>query len=81
MGLGAQMVAWQDDFCEALAERGLYVVRFDNRDIGRSTHLQGPPPSLRQLLRYSGSQRATRSRTWPRTQWACWTSWKSIRRT
>jgi pimeloyl-ACP methyl ester carboxylesterase len=59
MGLGAQMVAWQDDFCEELAARGLYVVRFDNRDIGRSTHLQGPPPSLRQLLRYSGPARYT----------------------
>jgi pimeloyl-ACP methyl ester carboxylesterase len=53
MGLGAQMVAWQEDFCEELAERGLFVVRFDNRDIGRSTHLQGPPPSLLELLRYS----------------------------
>jgi pimeloyl-ACP methyl ester carboxylesterase len=59
MGLGAQMVTWQDDFCEELAERGLYVVRFDNRDIGRSTHLQGPPPSLRQLLRYSVPARYT----------------------
>jgi pimeloyl-ACP methyl ester carboxylesterase len=59
MGLGAQMVAWQEDFCEELAERGLYVVRFDNRDIGRSTHLQGPPPSLLQLLRYSVSARYT----------------------
>jgi pimeloyl-ACP methyl ester carboxylesterase len=55
MGLGAQMVAWQEDFCEELAARGLYVIRFDNRDIGRSTHLQGPPPSLLQLLRYSVS--------------------------
>jgi pimeloyl-ACP methyl ester carboxylesterase len=53
MGLGTQMVTWQDDFCEELAARGLYVIRFDNRDIGRSTHLQGPPPSLLQLLRYS----------------------------
>jgi pimeloyl-ACP methyl ester carboxylesterase len=59
MGLGSQMVAWQDDFCEALAQRGLYVVRFDNRDIGRSTHLQGPPPSLLQLLRYSVPARYT----------------------
>ena len=59
MGLGTQMVAWQDDFCEELAARGLYVVRFDNRDIGRSTHLQGPPPSLRQLLRYSVPARYT----------------------
>jgi pimeloyl-ACP methyl ester carboxylesterase len=55
MGLGTQMVAWQDDFCRALADKGLYVVRFDNRDIGRSTHLQGPPPSLVELLRYSGN--------------------------
>jgi pimeloyl-ACP methyl ester carboxylesterase len=59
MGLGAQMVTWQDDFCEQLAARGLYVVRFDNRDIGRSTHLQGPPPSLLQLLRYSVPARYT----------------------
>jgi pimeloyl-ACP methyl ester carboxylesterase len=59
MGLGAQMVTWQDDLCEELAARGLYVIRFDNRDIGRSTHLQGPPPSLLQLLRYSVPARYT----------------------
>jgi pimeloyl-ACP methyl ester carboxylesterase len=53
MGLGAQMVAWQEDFCRQLAARGHFVVRFDNRDIGRSTHLQGRPPSLIELLRYS----------------------------
>jgi pimeloyl-ACP methyl ester carboxylesterase len=59
MGLGTQMISWQDDFCEQLAAHGLYVVRFDNRDIGRSTHLQGPPPSLLQLLRYSVPARYT----------------------
>jgi pimeloyl-ACP methyl ester carboxylesterase len=53
MGLGTQMVAWQEDFCGELAARGLYVVRFDNRDIGRSTHLQGRPPTVGQLLRRS----------------------------
>lgn len=37
MGLAAQMIAWDDAFCSALAARGRYVVRFDNRDIGRST--------------------------------------------
>ncbi len=37
MGLGAQMVLWDEEFCEALAERGHYVVRFDNRDVGLST--------------------------------------------
>jgi pimeloyl-ACP methyl ester carboxylesterase len=50
MGLGTQMVAWQEDFCRDLAARGFHVVRFDNRDIGRSTHLHGPPPTIRQLL-------------------------------
>jgi pimeloyl-ACP methyl ester carboxylesterase len=55
MGLGTQMVAWQADFCEQLAGRGLHVVRFDNRDIGHSTHLQGAPPTIAQLLRRSRS--------------------------
>ncbi len=50
MGLGTQMIAWQDDFCEALVDRGLHVVRFDNRDIGRSTHLEGRPPTVPELL-------------------------------
>jgi pimeloyl-ACP methyl ester carboxylesterase len=53
MGLGTQMLAWHADFCTLLAERGLYVVRFDNRDIGRSTHLSAPPPTVAQLLRRS----------------------------
>jgi pimeloyl-ACP methyl ester carboxylesterase len=53
MGLGTQMIAWHDDFCRQLAERGLHVVRFDNRDIGHSTHLEGRPPTVAQLLRRS----------------------------
>jgi pimeloyl-ACP methyl ester carboxylesterase len=40
MGLGAQMVGWDDAFCARLAEAGGHrVIRFDNRDIGHSTHL------------------------------------------
>lgn len=39
MGLGAQMIAWEEAFCEQLAARGYFVIRFDNRDIGRSTRL------------------------------------------
>jgi pimeloyl-ACP methyl ester carboxylesterase len=50
MGLGMQMIAWQRDFCEMLAERGLHVVRFDNRDVGRSTHLHTAPPTIAQML-------------------------------
>jgi len=53
MGLGTQMIAWQEDFCGQLAARGLYVVRFDNRDIGHSTHVPGRPPTTLQLLRRS----------------------------
>ncbi|TFV61274.1 UNVERIFIED_ORG: alpha/beta hydrolase [Bacillus sp. AZ43] len=39
MGLATQMIGWPDEFCAGLAGRGLFVVRFDNRDIGLSTHL------------------------------------------
>src|SRR3954452_15252120 len=39
MGLATQMIGWPDEFCAGLADRGLFVVRFDNRDIGLSTHL------------------------------------------
>jgi pimeloyl-ACP methyl ester carboxylesterase len=38
MGLGTQMLGWPDEFCERLADRGYFVIRFDNRDIGLSTH-------------------------------------------
>ena len=47
MGLGTQMLGWHDEFCAGLAERGRFVVRFDNRDIGLSTHLHdAPAPDL-----------------------------------
>jgi pimeloyl-ACP methyl ester carboxylesterase len=39
MGLGSQMLSWPDEFCQRFVERGYYVVRYDNRDIGFSTHL------------------------------------------
>lgn len=41
MGLGAQMHWWEDPFCAALTERGFYVVRYDNRDCGRSSSMSG----------------------------------------
>jgi pimeloyl-ACP methyl ester carboxylesterase len=48
MGLATQMIGWPDEFCAGLADRGLYVIRFDNRDIGLSTHLddRGAPDIL-----------------------------------
>jgi pimeloyl-ACP methyl ester carboxylesterase len=45
MGLGAQMILWDEAFCESLAGRGYRVIRFDNRDVGLSTwldHLGAP---------------------------------------
>lgn len=39
MGLGAQLTTWPVGFCELLAAQGFHVIRFDNRDIGLSTHL------------------------------------------
>jgi pimeloyl-ACP methyl ester carboxylesterase len=50
MGLGTQMIAWSDGFCAQLAERGFHVIRFDNRDVGRSSRVRGRPPTLLQLL-------------------------------
>ncbi|MFM7526518.1 MAG: alpha/beta fold hydrolase [Actinomycetota bacterium] len=41
MGFGAQMVAWDTKFAQMLADRGHFVVRFDNRDVGLSTKLDG----------------------------------------
>ena len=40
MGLGAQMIAWRDEFCEQLAHAGHHVVRFDNRDVGLSEKME-----------------------------------------
>jgi pimeloyl-ACP methyl ester carboxylesterase len=52
MGLATQMLGWREAFCEQLAERGFHVVRFDNRDIGRSTKLSSHrPPTVGQLIR------------------------------
>jgi pimeloyl-ACP methyl ester carboxylesterase len=43
MGLGTQMIAWPLGFCEGLVGRGLDVIRFDNRDVGLSTHMHDAP--------------------------------------
>ncbi|HEY5784894.1 MAG TPA: alpha/beta hydrolase [Microlunatus sp.] len=45
-GLGGQLISWEDGFCQALVNRGLYAIRFDNRDAGLSSHLGGPAPEL-----------------------------------
>ena len=59
-GLGQQLNSWPQDFCDALAVRGHYVVRFDNRDVGRSSRSPHRAPTLAQLA----------TRRWPRGQYA-----------
>lgn len=50
-GLGTQMIRWTTLFCEELASRGYRVIRFDNRDSGRSTHfLDSRAPDLVALI-------------------------------
>lgn len=43
-GLGTQMIRWSEPFCHDLAAQGFHVIRFDNRDSGRSTHVSHTPP-------------------------------------
>jgi pimeloyl-ACP methyl ester carboxylesterase len=51
MGLGGQLIAWDDEFVAALVDRGFHVVRFDNRDVGRSTWFdEAGTPDLMALL-------------------------------
>ena len=52
MGLGAQMINWDEEFCEKLVERGFYVIRFDNRDVGLSTKFEevGEPDLMKLFM-------------------------------
>jgi pimeloyl-ACP methyl ester carboxylesterase len=56
MGLGGQLLMWDEGFCEALAERGHYVVRFDNRDVGLSTKFDAAGvPNVMELMMQAAS--------------------------
>jgi pimeloyl-ACP methyl ester carboxylesterase len=53
MGLGSQMILWDDEFCQQLAGRGFYVIRYDNRDVGLSAKMRdlaGPCRVLHALI-------------------------------
>jgi pimeloyl-ACP methyl ester carboxylesterase len=51
MGLSCQMIIWEDEFCFRLAEKGFYVIRFDNRDVGMSTKMTAlGMPHIQSLL-------------------------------
>ena len=50
MGLGTQLIHWDLELCERFADRGFYVIRFDNRDAGRSTYVHAPVPNIRRAM-------------------------------
>jgi pimeloyl-ACP methyl ester carboxylesterase len=50
MGLGMQLIHWDLELCERLAERGFHVIRFDNRDAGLSTKIPAPVPNVMRLM-------------------------------
>lgn len=50
MGLGAQLVAWDEEFCESMVDRGFFVVRFDNRDVGLSTKVDVDVDPMAEIL-------------------------------
>jgi len=51
MGLGVQLIGWEEAFCERLVEAGHYVIRYDNRDVGLSTRLDATGvPNIEQML-------------------------------
>ncbi|MHA2392142.1 MAG: alpha/beta fold hydrolase [Promethearchaeota archaeon] len=52
MGLGAQMIVWDEEFIKFLLDRGFYVIRFDNRDVGLSTKCEeaGEPNVMQAVM-------------------------------
>jgi pimeloyl-ACP methyl ester carboxylesterase len=50
MGLGMQLIHWDLEFCEGVAERGFHVIRFDNRDSGLSTKIDAPVPNVMKAM-------------------------------
>jgi pimeloyl-ACP methyl ester carboxylesterase len=56
MGLGGQSLMWDEGFCEALAENGHHVVRYDNRDVGLSTKFDSAGiPNVVELMQQSAA--------------------------
>ncbi len=49
-GFGAQLLAWNSGFCEELARRGRFVIRFDNRDTGLSSKFEQFPVDMGALI-------------------------------
>jgi pimeloyl-ACP methyl ester carboxylesterase len=50
MGLGMQLIHWDLELCEQLADQGYRVIRFDNRDAGLSTKIDAPVPPIMRAM-------------------------------
>jgi pimeloyl-ACP methyl ester carboxylesterase len=50
MGLGMQLIHWDLELCEQLADQGYHVIRFDNRDAGLSTKIDSPVPRIARAM-------------------------------
>jgi pimeloyl-ACP methyl ester carboxylesterase len=50
MGLGSQLIHWDLELCRQFTDRGFHVIRFDNRDSGRSTKIRAPVPNLMRAM-------------------------------
>ncbi|MBJ7336742.1 alpha/beta hydrolase [Mycolicibacterium sp.] len=61
MGLGAQLVFWRNGFCERLVDQGLRVIRYDNRDVGLSSKVEGGHTGAKLLPRMARSQLGLRN--------------------
>jgi pimeloyl-ACP methyl ester carboxylesterase len=61
MGLGAQLLLWRTEFCEKLVAQGLRVIRYDNRDVGLSSKLDGQRAGGSLILRMIRSWLGRRS--------------------
>lgn len=55
MGLGAQLLLWREGFCELLVNQGLRVIRYDNRDVGLSSKIEGRHTGTKLLPRMARS--------------------------
>jgi pimeloyl-ACP methyl ester carboxylesterase len=58
MGFTAQMTAWDEAFCRLIADQGFHVIRFDNRDVGLSSRIDGPDPDLGAVMNGDASSAA-----------------------
>jgi len=58
-GLGAQLISWEDAFCEALVDRGFFVIRLDNRDVGMSATIDADVDPVVEILNLFSGQPAT----------------------